>query len=171
MKKILAIIMTACLLCGAVALAETQITTNNGTATTKVSYTIETNESFAVTIPSSVNLTMTNDQFTGNLYVKLDASNFNVTGKTIVVRLTSAAFKLVNGSNEIHYTIDNGAISTNSPVLSWISVNTPYVVDKTMTINANVSAGLAAGTYADTLTFTAAVTETVSDSYTEEEDM
>ena len=55
MKKIIALVLSLCLLCGAVALAET-------TKTTEVYYTIEPSEAYTVTIPAGVTEVQTSMQ-------------------------------------------------------------------------------------------------------------
>ena len=158
MKKIIAVILSLCLLCGTVALAE--ITAHNGTSSTTVTYTIQNNEAFTVTIPASLNLSMEYGKPAGDLKISLSAPNFNVAGKTISVALTAANFKLINGDSEIAYTIkDKNAgteISLNNTVLSWTSGGASTTADSTLRIE-GATAGTTAGTYQDKLTFTASV--------------
>lgn len=95
MKKILMMALALCLLCGGAALADTNnneetMSPEKTTATTTLSYTIDANESYTVTIPSSVGLSLndSNNKLSGSLEVKLDASSFNVEGKTISVKMS-----------------------------------------------------------------------------------
>ena len=119
--------------------------------------------------------TMTLDQTeaggpTGYMDVKLDATGFNVAGKTISVALTGAAFKLVNGDNEMEYSIMTGTnkgnnisdgteVSLDAIILDWTYGEAETVVSTELRIHVAASEldGLAAGDYSDTLTFTASV--------------
>jgi len=79
MKKIITMILALCLLCGAAALAETEITQNWGEGTTMVTLEIEQPApccDYIVTIPS----TMTIDaDGTSTMQIKLDASDYTAT--------------------------------------------------------------------------------------------
>lgn len=162
MKKILALVLALSLMFSVTALADnTTINqdTENKTASTTVSYTIATNESYTVTIPSSVTLTGT-DNLSGTLAIGLKTPNFNVSGKTIMVKLTRTAneFNLVNGEKKISYTLKASGVTykVNDTLLSWTyGRNT----DQTLALvaQATVSSNLPAGDYTDTLTFTVSV--------------
>lgn len=162
MKKILALVLALSLMFSVTALADnTTINqdTENKTASTTVSYTIATNESYTVTIPSSVTLTGT-DNLSGTLAIGLKTPNFNVSGKTIMVKLTRTAneFNLVNGEKKISYTLKASGVmyKVNDTLLSWTyGRNT----DQTLALvaQATVSSNLPAGDYTDTLTFTVSV--------------
>lgn len=171
MKKFLALALALCLLCGGVALADdttiNQDSTGN-TGSTTVSYTIQPNETYTVTIPSSVTLTADEDSaLTGSMTIALDASNFNVSGKKINVKLTDTTndFNLVNGQQKISYFLKrNGnteAIAKGSLVLDWASSNGltygSYTNNATYTISAEIPEHAPAGDYTDTLTFTVSV--------------
>lgn len=165
MKKLFALVLTLCLLCGSVAVAEnTTINqdSNDKTASTTVSYTIAACEEYTVTIPSSVTLTGT-DNLSGTMRISLKTENFNVFGKTITVKLTSSVndlkLKLANSTSEIDYTLKAGGVKyqVNDTLLSWTySQNT----DQTLALvaQATVSSKLPAGEYTDTLTFAVSVT-------------
>lgn len=169
MKKIYAAIFALCLMCGTTALAaENNSTTINQDSTDKtgrttVSYTIDANETYTVTIPSSVKLTNSGDKLSGTVSVKLQTGKFNVAGKTITVSLTGTTngFKLKNGTNEITYNLQAGGneYSADSTVLSWTyGQNT----DNTMPLVVQTTNGLPnlpAGDYTDTLTFNVSVTD------------
>lgn len=153
MKKIFALLVALGLLCGAAALAETQ--------TTEVYYTVKANEEYIVTIPAELNLGQTEyGRPTEYMDIKIEAPNFNVPGKTVSVALTSAAYKLVNGTSDMPYTIEfkdgTGEIKLSDVIASWTfgdaAVTVPLRVHVTSLDNAKV-----AGKYADTLTFTISV--------------
>lgn len=130
------------------------------TANTTVSYTIATCEAYTVTIPSAVTLTGT-DNLSGNLAVCLQTPNFNVSGKTIVVKLTSTAndFNLVNGTSKIAYSLKVTGVryEVNDTLLSW---KYGGETDQTLTLvaQATVSSDLPAGEYTAPMTFTVSVT-------------
>lgn len=162
MKKIIALVLSLCLLCGAVALAEA-----TQTGSTKVTYTIATSESYILTVPASATLDTNEGGPTGYMDVKLDATNFNVSGKRISVALTGAAFKLSNGTDELAYTLKYGTnkgnqsgtvLNLNDTILTW-NFGDDAIVKTDVRINVSSSevAGKTAGEYSDTLTFTASV--------------
>ena len=157
MKKILALALALCLLSGVAAFAD--VTVNGGSSNTVVTYTISNDESFLVTIPASLNLSMEYGQPAGDLSVTLSAPNFNVADRKISVALTTAAFELSNDANKIPYTIKDGdtVINVGDVVLNWTSGGGTTTAEKTLKIKGTVSNGLAAGTYQDTLTFTVSV--------------
>lgn len=164
MKKILAMVLTLCLLCCGVALADNTTINQDSTsqtADTTVSYTVAENESYIVTIPSAVTLENKKGSLSGAVSVRLQTPSFNVSGKTITVKLTSTAndFNLVNGNNQITYTLKAGGVmyKVDDTLLSWTyGENT----DQTLALVANAFdyGSLPAGDYTDTLTFTVSVT-------------
>lgn len=164
MKKILAMVLALCLMCGGAALADnTTINqdTQNKTANTTISYTISAGENYIVTIPSSLTLTNSGDKLSGTIAIRLDASGFNVSGKTIAVKLSEAAFKLVNGEKEIPYNIKAAGVEYKSgdTVLSWTYGE---ATDTTRALVVQSTSGLSnlpAGEYKDTLTFAVSVSE------------
>lgn len=175
MKKLISLLMTLCLLCGAIALAESTdntINANGGTATTKVSYTIQASDSFIVTIPASVTMTATGNDLSANLPITLNVDGFNVANKEIVVRLTTAAMKLVYGTNEIPYTIKIGTIdiNTDDAVLTWRSSDEDQPTSATLTFAATLN-GQPAGDYSDNLTFTVTVGDVTTGDENDTEDL
>lgn len=92
MKKILALVIALCLLCGGAAVADATTINQDSvsrTANTTVSYTIATCEDYTVTIPSAVTLTAGEDsKLTGKMTVGLDCPKFNVAGKGVDVTLS-----------------------------------------------------------------------------------
>lgn len=164
MKKAFAMLLALCLLCGGVALAENSTINQDSaskTADTTVSYTIAENETYTVTIPSSVTLTNAGDNLSGTVSVRLQTPNFNVVGKTIAVKLTKAAFELANGDNKIPYSIKSAGngVALNDTVLSWTYGDATTDNTKALTVQStNGLSNLPAGDYTDTLTFTVSVT-------------
>ena len=155
MKKIIALVLSLCLLCGAVALAET-------TKTTEVYYTIEPSEAYTVTIPAELNLTQDEEgRPTEYMVVKIEAPDFNVPGKSIFVRLTAAAFKLVNGSSDMPYAIQinegtKPALALGDEVASWTFGDESVAKELRVHVTSMENA-LVAGKYSDQLTFTVSV--------------
>lgn len=177
MKKILALVLTLCLLCGGVAVAEnTTINqdSNDKTASTTVSYTIQANESYTVTIPSKVELKGASDpepsELMGTMTISLDATSFNVANKKISVTLTGkgSALKLKgDDTKQISYAIakNGSSISQNSVCLEWESFSASSTASTELTIVTHgfgYGKSLPAGDYTDTLTFTVSVTENSS---------
>lgn len=165
MKKILALVLTLCLLCGGVAVAENTTINQDSTsktANTTLSYTIATNETYTVTIPSKVELNNKDGALSGTVSVRLQTPNFNVSGKTITVKLTSSAndlkLKLANSKSEIPYTLKAAGkeYKADDILLNWTYGEK---TDQTLTLvaQATVSSNLPAGEYTDTLTFTVSV--------------
>lgn len=163
MKKIFAMALALCLPCGMTALADNTTINQDSTsktADTTVSYTIAENETYTVTIPSSVTLTGS-DNLSGMISIGLKTEKFNVPGKTIAVKLTSAEndFKLVNGEKKIPYTLKAAGVEykADDTVLEWTYGNATDQT-KALVVSAIVSSNLPAGEYTDTLTFTVSVT-------------
>ncbi len=170
MKKLISLLLTLCLLCGVVALADTTINqgSDDKAATTTVSYTINTCEDYTVTIPSSVSMSGTSDNISGTISISLDTTTFNVASKTIKVVLSSAAngytdgkYALVNGENKINYTLKRSGqeFKLGDTLIEWTYGNGTQV-SVSLIAQAYPSANLPAGNYTDTLTFTVSVEST-----------
>lgn len=161
MKKIIALALALCLLSGVAAFADSQSGSTTGT------YTIATSESYTLTVPASAPLNQNEGGPTGYMDVQLDATNFNVSGKTISVVLTGAAFKLTGDGGELLYTLkyntnkgnqSGTALNLNDTILSWTYGDAAVVkADVPINVSSSVLTGKAAGDYSDTLTFTASV--------------
>ena len=152
MKKILALILSLCLLCGAAALAE-------NTKTTEIYYEMAANETYTVTIPAALNLSGAEEgRPTGYMDVKIEAADFNVPGKTVSVTLTAAGFKLVNGESDMPYIIemDGSAVALNDLIAAWTFGD--EAASKQLRVHVtSLDNALVAGKYTDTLTFTLGV--------------
>ena len=154
MKKILALILALCLLCGAVALAE-------NTKTTEVYYQMDPNEGYTVTIPADLNLTGTEyGRPTEYMDVKIEAPDFNVPGRTISVALTAAAFKLVNGTSDMPYVIEIGGeeVALNDVIAQWTFGDAAVTKELRVHVT-SLDNALVAGKYSDKLTFTITVAD------------
>lgn len=175
MKKILAIILSLCLLCGAVALAETQITQDSAEkkAETQVTYTIEASKEYTVTIPSQATFT----DGTSNNTILVNATNYDIDeNKTVTfnVQLTGSTnfsegkFYLANGTNKIAYNmyITGGGgqvMSVPATIVEAAFTNDTAANLRTASKNLQLTIGSTTdavpGTYTDTLTFAVSVTE------------
>lgn len=175
MKKLFALVLTLCLLCGMTALAE-DTTINQDTeekqASTSVSYTITPCEEYTVTIPSSVTLTTDPNNSTklqGNMQISLNADKFNVPGKSILVKLQNRgeSLKTQNDANSyIAYSVlkTNAGVQLGDTILSWAwAWNGAKQASVTLDIAASISAALSAGTYTDTMTFSVSVEQTTAE--------
>lgn len=182
MKKILAIILSLCLLCGAVAFADTTVTqdSTDQTAKTQISYTVvaEVIDDYTVTIPASMTLApieAQNNRLGAQMNVTLTvADGFNAPNKGVYVRLSSANnYKLSNGTDNAAYQIFNTASESATDYVgaSYSSNGNQVVVSytgtealsqtrvlKVLTNDAvDVISAKSVGEYKDTLTFTVAL--------------
>ena len=159
MKRILSLILSLSLLCGA-ALADTEITdkSESKSASTTITYTIEQNEEYIVTIPSALALEQTGDDLpAGTMDISISAENFNVPYRHVSVYLDGADFKLTheNGEDYMPYTIaldEENEIKLNDIVASWCTGEEAC----TVTLNVQVTSldeAKVSGEYSDTLTF------------------
>ena len=166
MKKIFAMILALCLLCGAIALADTEITQNWGEGTTMVTLEIAPPApcyDYIVTIPS--NMTIGTDG-TATMQIKLDASDYTATDKEVHVGLKPYSsindFKLKKTDDTtvtIEYdlsTDDNGVLSSGQSFLKYTpGVDTEKVKTENLTVTVDAAQFAAAvpGTYEDDITF------------------
>ncbi|MDO5425536.1 MAG: hypothetical protein Q4F41_17630 [Eubacteriales bacterium] len=175
-KKFSAMILAAALaaMAGTTALAEsTTVTTNESSTITKngysgnttVSYTVEANDYFVVTVPASV--VISSDTKTAELTVSLDGSQYETQNKKFEVNLTGGIgingkefYLKMDDTNSVQYTItksDNSVLTASSGsnnVLTWNSSNTEKTVSETLTLTLSDTDSLAAGTYTARLDFT-----------------
>lgn len=172
MKKLLspAPALALCLTLGVTATAEGNNTTINQsstskTGTTTVSYTVAACEGYTVTIPASVTLTGSTGNLSGTLAIRLYTRDFNVSGKTIAVKLTNStnSLYLVNKDNadkKFTYTLNasGNTYYVNDTLLSWTYGNSNTDQTLALVAQATTPLGLPAGEYTDTLTFTVSVT-------------
>ena len=104
MKKIFCLLLALSLLCAGVALADTEITTDGGTGSTTVTYTVpEPGTGYTVVIPASVAIPQGETSTT--MQISVGAGSTLESGKTLSVKLESSAnnfsLKLAGGSDTI----------------------------------------------------------------------
>ena len=158
MKKIFCLLLTLSLLCMGVALADTEITTDGGTGSTTVTYTVpEPGTDFVVIIPPSV--TIPQGGTSATMQISVGADSTLESGKTLSVKLESSAnnfsLKLTGGSDTIGYKVekDSQAVNAGGEVLSWTGGEAiPAAATLTMALTESTG-GKTAGEYSDTLTF------------------
>lgn len=163
MKKIFCLLLTLSLLCMGVALADTEITTDGGTGSTTVTYTVpEAQTGYTVIIPASVTIPQGGTSTT--MQISVGAGSTLESGKTLSVKLESSAnnfsLKLAGGSDTISYKVekDSQNLSANDEVLSWTGGEAiPAAATLTMELTESTD-GKTAGDYSDTLTFKLSVT-------------
>lgn len=168
MKKILAMILTLCLLCGAIALAEGNVTTfdQNSTSggTTTLEFSVSYNDNYTITIPTKVVLDANGN---AEFDVKITPDpGYNVSSD-IIVGVSKAEGTLSSTQADGTETSIPYVIEVADPVAqSWVPIDTdevlrmdasnPQEATQTLSIRAKVgSAPEITGTYTDTITFTA----------------
>ena len=163
MKKLLSLLLTLSLLYAGVALADTEITTDGGTGSTTVTYTVpEAGTGYTVIIPASVNIPQGDTSTT--MQISIGTGSTLESGKTLSVKLESSAnnfsLKLAGGSDTIGYKVekDSQAVNAGNAVLSWTGGEViPAAATLTMELTESTD-GKTAGDYSDTLTFKLSVT-------------
>ena len=163
MKKIFCLLLALSLLCAGVALADTEITTDGGTGSTTVTYTVpEPGTDFVVIIPPSV--TIPQGETSATMQISIEEGSTLESGKTLSVKLESSAnnfsLKLAGGSDTIGYKVekDSQAVNAGNAVLSWTGGEViPAAATLTMELTESTG-GKTAGDYSDTLTFKLSVT-------------
>ena len=163
MKKIFCLLLALSLLCMGVALADTEITTDGGTGSTTVTYTVpEAQTGYTVIIPASVTIPQGGTSTT--MQISIGTGSTLESGKTLSVKLESSAnnfsLKLAGGSDTIGYKVekDSQNLSANDEVLSWTGGEAiPAAATLTMELTESTD-GKTAGDYSDTLTFKLSVT-------------
>ena len=141
MKKIIALVLSLCLLCGAMAFADTTITENWGEGTTTVTLEIKPSYDYVVTIPSSITIGGTGS---GSMVIELDASDYTATDD----ETATIDYKLS--------TEDNGVLSSGQAFLKYTpGVDTEKIKTEelTATVDADQFAAAVPGTYEDDITF------------------
>ncbi len=164
MKKILCLLLTLSLLCAGVALADTEITTDGGTGSTTVTYTIpEAQTGYTVIIPPSVSILQ--GETSATMQISVGADSTLESGKTLSVKLESSAnnfsLKLAGGSDAIAYAVkkDSQSVNEGDVVLSWKGGEAiPAAATLTMELTESTD-GKTAGDYSDTLTFKLSVAD------------
>ena len=163
MKKVLCLLLTLSLLCAGVVLADTEITTDGGTGSTTVTYTVpEPGTGYTVIIPASVTIPQGGTSTT--MQISVGADSTLESGKTLSVKLESSAngfkLQLAEGSETISYKVekDGQAVNASGDVLSWTGGQAiPEAATLTMELTESTD-GKTAGDYSDTLTFKLSVT-------------
>lgn len=163
MKKVLCLLLTLSLLCAGVALADTSITTDGGTGSTTVTYTVpEAQTGYTVIIPASVTIPQGGTSTT--MQISIGTGSTLESGKTLSVKLESSAnnfsLKLAGGSDTIGYKVekDSQTVNAGDAVLSWKGGEAiPAAATLTMELTESTD-GKTAGDYSDTLTFKLSVT-------------
>ena len=163
MKRILCSLLVLSLLCAGVALADTNITTDGGTGSTTVTYTVpEAQTGYTVIIPASVTIPQGGTSTT--MQISIGTGSTLESGKTLSVKLESSAnnfsLKLAGGSDAIAYAVkkDSQTVNAGDAVLSWTGGEAiPAATTLTMELTESTD-GKTAGDYSDTLTFKLSVT-------------
>ena len=160
MKKILSLILSLSLLCGAVAFADNTITNESGSqsASTTITYTIEQNEEYIVTIPAALTLSHEGDALpAGTMTVSISAENYNVPNHRIRVILGSAAFQMTheNGDDYMPYKITKYSTEYGiDDVVAECYVDETNFAEAELTVQVtSLEHAKAAGDYSDTITF------------------
>lgn len=161
MKKRICLLLALSLLCAGIALADTNITTDGGTGSTTVTYTVpEPGTGYTVVIPASVAISQGETSTT--MQISVGAGSTLESGKTLSVKLESSAnsFQLKQGDNAITYAVkkDSQTVNAGDAVLSWTGDEAiPAAATLTMELTESTD-GKTAGDYSDTLTFKLSVT-------------
>ena len=163
MKKPICLLLALSLLCAGVALADTEITTDGGTGSTTVTYTVpEAQTGYTVIIPPSVSIPQ--GETSATMQISIGTGSTLESGKTLSVKLESSAnnfsLKLTGGSDTIGYKVekDSQAVNAGGEVLSWTGGQAiPEAATLTMELTESTD-GKTAGDYSDTLTFKLSVT-------------
>ena len=163
MKKPICLLLALSLLCAGIALADTNITTDGGTGSTTVTYTVpEPGTGYTVVIPASVAILQGETSTT--MQISIGTGSTLESGKTLSVKLESSAnnfsLKQAGGSDAIAYAVkkDSQAVNAGDAVLSWKGGEAiPAATTLTMELTESTD-GKTAGDYSDTLTFKLSVT-------------
>lgn len=163
MKKPICLLLALSLLCAGIALADTNITTDGGTGSTTVTYTVpEPGTGYTVIIPASVAIPQGGISTT--MQISIGTGSTLESGKTLSVQLESSAnnfsLKQAGGSDAIAYAVkkDSQAVNAGDAVLSWKGGEAiPAATTLTMELTESTD-GKTAGDYSDTLTFKLSVT-------------
>ena len=158
MKKLISLLLALSLLCAGIALADTEITTDGGTGSTTVTYTVlEAQTGYTVIIPASGSIPQSDTS--ASMQISIGTGSTLESGKTLSVKLESSAnnfrLKLAGGSDAIAYAVkkNSQAVNAGDAVLSWKgSEAIPAAATLTMELTESTD-GKTAGDYSDTLTF------------------
>lgn len=164
MKKLLAFVLTLCMLFVTVALADSNGQTITDASTDKTAMTtlsVTLSESYTVVIPSELTIT----PGTLDTYLPIEVTSLRLlptgtidnTVRAVWVELDQPSFKLVNNkdsSSTIAYNIGGGS-GVYGRVLKFTETGTK---NYTVSISETAWNSAAAGTYTDTVTFTVTIT-------------
>lgn len=157
MKKLFALVLALCLLCGTTALAGTY---SNATDDAETLLTTTLNESFTVVIPSTVNIPF--NRTSTNLPIEVTALRLLPTGtaentvRALQVKVNQPNLELVNksdSSSKISYDIGGGE-GTPARTHYFTEVGSKNF---NVTISQSEWNNAAAGTYEETITFTVGI--------------
>lgn len=165
MKKIFAVLVALCLLCGACALAENNSTVNGDgksekTANTVVTTTVE--ESYAISIPAEIVIPFGSTQ-AHSQSVAVTKYNLLSTHKLSVNYTSANGFKMMNGTDYIPYITmgikpDMESFATN--MTTWnLSVKVSNSSNDGTAAIEQIWNNAKAGDYSDTLTFTTKIVD------------
>ena len=172
MKKIIAMILSLCLLCGAIALAEAdnKLTKDNTSADTTLSYTIEVDDGYTITIPSAVTFAPAG-QTAIRAFISISGQasmGWNAGKATLNVHVNKVSGTLMRvgaeaGETGIPYTLTD---SSDEPLVEGMPVLTINITGSGVANGTRMFAladinglNIASGTYSDTLTFSAELTK------------
>lgn len=146
MKKLFAVVLALCLVCGTTALAGTY---SNATTDAKTILTTTLDESFTVVIPSDMNIAF--NKTSTDLTIEVTALRLMPAGRALQVQVNKTSSQLVNSessSSKINYTIHekNGTADK----LSFTQTGKQYFQIDIAQAEWDKAP---AGTYTDTLTF------------------
>ena len=177
MKKLISLTLALllCLSLGSFALADNEITLSNTSTsgTTEVSYTLTENNTYTVTIPATVSLTIAQDAENATGTLAVTASDVKIiSGKALQVKAASTnSYKLKSNSSEIAYSAKLGEnqIGADTLILNVAGVGLLAAATDNLSASitleatkAAINGATVAGAHTDTITFTCSV-ETVTE--------
>ena len=149
MKKIFVMILALCLLCGATAFATT-LNPSNTSGETILTTTI--NETYTLTIPSTLNIAFNATETP----LELTVSNYRLKAENMILLGQNWDGTLNSGSNSLSYSLKyNGTnVSSNNNPVTFTGNGT---VELIVAITEAAWNSAAAGEYTDTVTFTSSI--------------
>lgn len=165
MKKILSLILTLCLLCSVIALAETsELNQSTSSGETVLTYTVAESvdtTSYVVTIPSGIRF---GTDGTASGTITIGANPVLADGKGLQITMTSdyKLEKYGDASVTIPYAYVDGndTTTTESPLTICTYAASLLTAEKTVPLNFELTMFTTdAGIYSDTITFTVSVVD------------